>query len=223
MGEIAFEGTMTPTQPHSCENVIAVADEPHHHLEVDNDWVRAYAVEIGAQQSTLCHLHALPYLMYVAGEADIVSAPRNGNAERHHYVPDYCAYAPAGLEHVVENLGGAPFRNMIFEVLPGAEKLRRPGLGSGHAAGFRMTQLYSGDLICAQLIELNSGSQAHITGAAVLASPYEDTVEFISPERGTRKLQGFRELEYLPNGSTGLLRCESGGPARVLVVTLGCE
>ena len=84
-----------------------------------------------------------------------------------------------------------------------------------------MTTLYSGDLICAQLIELHSGSQAQITGAAVLATPYEDTVEFISPEHGTRKLERFRQLEYLPSGSTGLLRCESGGPARVLVVTAG--
>ena len=214
---------MSPSHPHSCENVIAVADEPHHHLEIDNDWVRAYAVEIGPQQCTLCHLHALPYLMYVAGEADIISEPRNEKAERHHYLPDYCAFAPAGLEHVVENLGEGPFRNMIFEVLPAGEKLHRPGLGFGQSAGVRMTPLYSGDVICAQLIVLNSGSQAQVTGPAVVASPYEDTVEFISPERGTRKLQRFRELEYLPYGSTGLLRCESGGPARVLVVTLGCE
>lgn len=214
---------MSPTHPHSCENVIAVADEPHHHLEIDNDWVRAYAVEIGAQQCTLCHLHARPYLLYVAGEADIVSVPRNGKAERHHYLPDYCDFAPAGLEHVVENLGDAPFRNLIFEVMPAAEKIQRPGLGSGQAAGVRMTRLYSGDVICAQLIELSSGSQVQVTGPAVIASPYEDTVEFISPERGTRKLQRFRELEYLANGSTGLLRCESGDPNRVLVVTLGCE
>jgi hypothetical protein len=215
---------MNPTQPHSCENVIAVADEPHHHLEIDNDWVRAYAVEIGPHQSTLCHLHPLPYLMYVAGEADIISMPRTGEAERHHFPPDYCSLAPAGLEHVVENLGNESFRNMIFELLPATGKLHRAGAISSQVAGVRMTTLYAGDVICAQLIELNSGSQAQITGAAVLASPYQNTVEFISPEQGTRKLERFRQLEYLPHGSTGLLRCESGGgPARVLVVTLGCQ
>ena len=86
-----------------------------------------------------------------------------------------------------------------------------------------MTTLYSGDVICAQLIELHPGSQAQVTGAAVVATPYEDVVEFISPERGTQKLERYRQLEYLASGSTGLLRCESDGPARVLVVTLGCE
>ncbi len=214
---------MSPTDPHSCENVIAVADEPHHHLEIDNDWVRAYAVEIGPFQSTLCHLHALPYLLYVAGEADILSVPRNRDAEKHHFAPDYCEFAPAGLEHVVENLGDRPFRNLIFEVLSATEKLHRAGASFGQAAGVRVTPLYSGDFICAQRIDLNPGSQTQVTGPAIVTSPYEDTVELISPERGTRKLQRFRELEYLASGSTGLLRCESGGPARVLVVTLGCE
>jgi hypothetical protein len=214
---------MSATQPHPCDNVIAIADEPHHHLQIDNEWVRGYAVEIGPHQSTLCHLHSLPYLMYVAGEAAIINVPRNGGAEKHHFVPDYCDFGSAGLEHIVENTGDTVFRNMIFEVLPAAEKLHRAGAGSGQVGGVRMTTLYSGDVICAQLVELNSGSQSQVTGPAIIASPYENPVEFISPERGTRKLQRFRELEYLPNGSTGLLRCESGGPARVLVVTLGCE
>lgn len=214
---------MTSIQPHSCESVISIADEPHHHLEIDNEWVRAYAVQIEPGQYTLCHLHPWPYLMYVAGDADIISTPRGGQAEKQQFAPDYCDLHPAGLEHVVENVSSTPFRAVIFELLPAAGKLRRPGPASGHVAGVRSTTLYSGDVICAQLIELNSGSQAQITGAAVLATPYEDTVEFISPEHGTRKLERLRQLEYLPTGSTGLLRCESGGPARVLVVTLGCD
>jgi hypothetical protein len=223
MGKIAFEETMSSTQPHSCDSVISIADEPHHHLEIENDWVRAYAVQIEPQQYTLCHLHALPYLMYVAGDADIISTPRGSEGERQQFSPDHCELHPAGLEHTVENVNNAPFRNLIFEVLPEAEKLRRLGPGTGQVAGVRMTTLYSGDAICAQLIELQSGSQAQITGAAVLATPYEDTVEFISPEHGTRKLERFRQLEYLPSGSTGLLRCEAGRPARVLIVALGCE
>jgi hypothetical protein len=206
---------------HSCENVISVADEPHHHLIVDNEWVRAYAVEIGRGQCTLCHLHALPYLMYVAGQAYILNAPRGGTAEDHLFSPDYCDFAPAGLEHVVENLGDSPFRNMIFEILPYAEKLRRPGLGSSHVAGVSVSLLYSGSVLCAQLIELNPGSQVQITGAAVVSSPYENPVELISAERGTVQLSRFRQMEFLPAASTALLRCESGGPARALVVTLG--
>ncbi len=213
---------MSPTGPHSCENVIAVADEPHHHLVIDNDFVRAYAVEIGPHQSTLCHLHELPYLLYVVGEADIVSAPRNRDAEKQHFFPNYCDFAPAGLEHVVENLGDTPFRNLIFEVLPAAEKLHRLGPGFTDAAGVHILRLYSGDTICAELIALSSGSQTEIRGAVVVSSPYEDAVELISPNRGTCKLERFRDMEYLPDGMTALLRCESGG-ARVLVVTLGRE
>jgi hypothetical protein len=214
---------MDSSRPHSCENVIAVADEPHHHLVVANDLVRAYAVEIGPRQSTLCHLHGLPYLLYVAGEAEIVSAPRKGQAEKHRYFPDYCDFAPAGLEHVVENLADTAFRNLIFEVLPATEKLHRVGLGFTNVAGVHLALLYSGHAICAELITLSSGSQAEIAGTAVIASPYEEAVEIISPRQGTRRLEHFRDLQYLPEGSRALLRCELGGPARVLAVTLGCQ
>lgn len=223
LSESPSNTSMSPSQKHSCDSVISIADEPKHHLEIDNEWVRAYAVEIAPGQITLCHLHPWPYLMYVAGGANIVSTPRGGEPENQSFSSDYCDLHPAGLEHIVENVNSAPFHAMIFEVLPGAEKLRHSKLSAGQAAGVRMKTLYSGHVISAQLIELQPGSQTQIAGAAVLATPYEDVVEFISPERGTRKLERYRQLEYLPNGSTGLLRCESGQPARVLVVTLGCE
>src|SRR6185312_17223806 len=107
---------MSPTQPHSCDSVISIADEPHHHLEIDNEWVRAYAVQIEPRQHTLCHLHPWPYLMYVGDEANIISTPRGGDAEEQHFSADSCDLHPAGLEHVVANPGHAPFRAMIFEV-----------------------------------------------------------------------------------------------------------
>lgn len=207
----------------ACENVIAVADEPHHHLAIDNEFVRAYAVDIGPGQITLCHVHSMPYLMYVAGDAKILSTPRRGNAHKHQYPDRHCEFSPAGLEHTVENLSEKPFRNLLFEVLPAAQKLHRPGLGFAHVAGVRMSPLHSGESICGQFIELSSGSQTQVSGPAVVCSAYEDEVEFISPERGTCKIQRFQHLEYVSAGSTGLLRCESGRQARVLMVTLGCE
>jgi len=214
---------MTSTDLHSCQNVISIADEPHHHLIIDNEWVRAYAVEIPPHERTLCHLHGTPYLMYVAGEAEIHNLPRDSAAETQHFSPDHCGFAPAGLEHVVENIGAATFRNMIFEVLPATGKLHRPGLGLAHIAGVTVSPLYSGHEICAQLIQLSSGSQVQVTGPAIVSSPYESAVELISPHGGKRKLERFRQMEFVAAGETGLLRCEWGGPARALVVTLGCQ
>jgi len=212
---------MTSSQRQTCDSVISIADEPRHHLEIDTEWVRAYAVEIAPHDITLCHLHPWPYLMYVPGAADIISTPRGGQSDEQHYAADYCDLHPAGLEHVVENVNSAVFRSLIFEVLPGTEKLHHSRPSAAQAGGVHMTTLYTGDLICAELINLGSGSQVQVSGAAVLATPYEDAVELISPERGTCKLERYRQLEYLPSGATGLLRCEAGGPARVLVVSLG--
>jgi len=213
---------MNPSPSNPCPNVIDIADEPHHHLVIDNEWVRAYAVEIGARESTQCHRHGLPYMLYVAGEADILSVVRNGDAKQQHLSPDYCDFAPPGLEHVVKNLGNSSFRNMIFEVLPITEKLHRPPCPAP-IGGVSLTTLYCGQIICAQLIGLGAGSQLQVTGAGVICSPYEEPVEFISHERGPRTLKSFRHMEFLPSGSTAMLRCQSGEPVRALVVTLGGE
>lgn len=214
---------MNLTQRPSCENVIAVADEPHHHLVIDKECVRAYAVEIAPAKTTLCHLHSLPYLLYVAGDAHILSAPKDADASEHHYRDEHCEFSPAGLQHVVENLAPTTFRNLVFEVRPSASQLRRAGMPFTNAAGVRTTPLYSGEAISGRLIHLTAGAQTEVTGPAVVASPYEDEVEIISPEGGTRKLEKFDQLEYLPEGAAGLVRCEPGKSARVVVVCMGCE
>lgn len=207
----------------ACDSVIAIEDEPHHHLVVENDCVRAYTVEVGPKQCTLCHAHGLPYLMFVAGDAEVMSTSKDGEARRHHYADAFCEFSSAGLQHVVENLGETPFRNLIFEVLPAAKQVHRPGMPFASVAGVRASQLYAGEEISAELIELASGAQTEISGPAIVASAYEYPVEVISPEGGARKLRFFHELEYVHAGSSGLLRCESGQPARVVVVSLGHE
>lgn len=214
---------MSSAEQSSCAVVVALCDEPHHHLVIDNEWVRAYAVEIPPHQSTLCHHHAVDYLMYVAGEAEIVSAPRQGDARKHQYLDTYCEFSSAGLEHVVENLSDSPFRNLVIEVLPALSTLHRSGLPFAGAGGVRSSHLYSGEAICAQLLELNSGSQTQVTGPAIVASAYEDIVEFITPQSGARNLQSFQDLAFLPQGTTALLRCEAGKSVRALIVTLGRE
>lgn len=214
---------MSPTQRPSCENVIAVADEPHHHLVIDKECVRAYAVEIAPGRTTLCHLHSLPYLLYVAGDAHIVSAPKDEDASEHHYPDGHCEFSPAGLQHVVENVAATTFRNLVFEVLPSAGKLRRAGMPASNSAGVRTTSLYSGEAISGRLVQLTPGAQTQVTGPAVVASPYEDEVELISTEGGTRKLEKFDQLEWIPEGSIGLVRCEAGKSARVIIICVGCE
>ena len=66
-----------PEQLYSCEHVVALEQEPRHHLIVDSEFVRGFAVEIAPHDRTLCHQHHYDYVLYIVGDAEVLSAPRD--------------------------------------------------------------------------------------------------------------------------------------------------
>lgn len=114
------------TKPdYDCSRVVEIEDEPRHHLVIANDFVRAFAVEIAPGERTLCHRHPNHYLLYVALGSEIISAARDEKPKQLNYRDGECEMSAAGLIHVVENLGDAPFRNVVVELLPRAGAQRR--------------------------------------------------------------------------------------------------
>src|SRR5262249_599886 len=116
---------------YSCEHVVPIDEEPRHHLVLANEYVRAFVVEIAPHDRTLCHHHPHDYLLYVAGDAEIVSAAPGEEPKRLSYSDGECELSFAGLTHVVENLSDTPFTNVVVELLPDARLLRRgstPGI-----------------------------------------------------------------------------------------------
>src|SRR5690349_24789440 len=107
-----------------CEHVVAIDEEPRHHLVIANEYVRAFVVEIAPHDRTLCHHHAHDYLLYVAGDAEVVSAARGEEPKPLSYCDGECEMSSAGLTHIVENLGDEPFTNIVLELLPAAALLR---------------------------------------------------------------------------------------------------
>ena len=110
---------------YDCSRVVDIADEPHHHLVIANEYVRAFSVEMPAHTRTLCHRHPDEYLLYVASGAEIVSAARDEEPKRLSYVDGECELLKAGLVHVVENLGDGAFRNVVVELSAAGATLKR--------------------------------------------------------------------------------------------------
>jgi uncharacterized protein YjlB len=159
-----------------CDHVLEIEQEPRHHLVIENEFVRVFAVEIAPHDRTLCHHHAHDYLLYVAGDAEIVSAARGQEPKALSYRQGDCELSQAGMVHVVENLGEAPFRNVVAEILPGAAALRRgaaPKLVRGEG---RITPLSADERAAIFQVEMKSGSEVDLDGPAVLATPYGDSL-----------------------------------------------
>ncbi|MGB7554467.1 MAG: cupin domain-containing protein [Candidatus Korobacteraceae bacterium] len=166
---------------YSCEHVVPIEQEPRHHLVIENEFVRAFAVEIAPHDRTLCHHHPNEYLLYVVGDGEIVSAARDEEPKKLSYHDGECELLQAGMVHVVENLSDTPFRNVVVELLPGSASLLRgpdPKLIAQEAEVARLfdetnlEQLFEDERAAIFSIAIKPRVEVAISGPAVVAMPY---------------------------------------------------
>ena len=164
---------MTADQHHRypCDHAVPIDQEPRHHLVIENELVRAFAVEIAPHDRTLCHHHAHDYLLYVVGDGDIISTARDEEPKKLSYRNGECELSDAGLTHVVENVGEEPFRNIVVELLAKGNELRRgvdPQKVLGDADIKRMLDDPRGAIFS---IEIEPGSEVTIPGPGSRGKP----------------------------------------------------
>lgn len=157
---------------YDCSQPVEIEDEPHHHLIITNEYVRALAVEIPPHVRTLCHRHPYDYLLYVASGAEIISAAREEEPKALHYVDGECELSKAGLVHVVENLDEHSFRNVVVEFLPGASKLTRGRDPMRVAGEARIDAIFQHERAAIYSIAMDPGAEVEIAGPSVVAAPY---------------------------------------------------
>lgn len=98
-------------------NAVPTKDEPHHHLVLENSYVRVLHVEVPGHDATLLHSHDLPYASVTIGPADFINAVA-GKPEAHATPVDATVgYSKGGFAHVVRTEAGMPFQNFTVELL----------------------------------------------------------------------------------------------------------
>jgi hypothetical protein len=204
-----------------CDRVVPIGQEPRHHLVIENEFVRVFAVELAPHDRTLCHHHLHDYLVYVAGDADVVSAERNQEPKTILYKDGECELGFAGMVHVVENLGEARFRNIVAELLPGVVALRRgaiPKLGRGEGG---ITPLFGDERVATFEVAMKSGSEVDLQGPAVVATPYGNSLK---PEYSAGiivKHNPISDLSWIPQGRKAVLWGSCDDVERAIVFQLG--
>jgi hypothetical protein len=190
-----------------CKDVVAIDEEPHHRRVMANEFARVFLVEIAPHERTLCHHHAHDYLMYVAGDAQIVSAPRDGEPKTQSYHDGDCELSSAGLIHVVENLRETKFRNLLVELLPRLDELRRGGDPRIVAGNGTVEAIFQEGRISVWPVEMDLDGQAEVHGPAIVATLDADSV---------------MDISWIP-AVRGLLRCDRllRRPLRAILFQLG--
>lgn len=95
---------------------VEIAAEPHHHVILQNGYVRVFQVQIPAGDSTLLHVHHHDYIAIHPGETDI-SNEVTGKPPRAVKAPVGETHFTAGnFSHVVRNMGKVTFQSVDVEL-----------------------------------------------------------------------------------------------------------
>lgn len=98
-------------------NAVPAAKEPHHHLVLENEYVRVLRVHIPGHSATLLHQHDVPYVYVSLGPADFVNAVA-GKPEVHVVMADgQIGYSPGHFAHIARTGAGSSFDNVTIELL----------------------------------------------------------------------------------------------------------
>jgi quercetin dioxygenase-like cupin family protein len=148
---------------------VEITAEPHHHLALENVYVRAFKVEVSPGQATLMHRHRHDYI-YVVLEASEISNQVEGK-------PPVIMKMQAGqtepldggFAHIARDLGSTAFRNVTIELLRDGQARKSPpprwGVNGEDERGLRVldggTQdiLFVKDGVRASEIELQPGGR----------------------------------------------------------------
>lgn len=96
---------------------VPLSQEPHHHLVLENDYVRVFRVSVPARAATLLHQHDVPYLYLSLGPADVVNAVQGKPEGRIVMADGQVGYSPGHFAHIARTDAGSTFDNVTIELL----------------------------------------------------------------------------------------------------------
>jgi quercetin dioxygenase-like cupin family protein len=96
---------------------VEITNEGHHHLALENEYVRVFKVEVAPHDATLMHRHRHDYLFVTLGDAQLTNEVE-GKAPVDLSLKDGdTRFTPGNFAHIAKNRGDAPFRNVTIELM----------------------------------------------------------------------------------------------------------
>jgi len=96
---------------------VEITAEPHHHLVLENEYVRVFKVEVAPHDLTLMHIHHHDYLFVTLGAAEVENDVKGKLPVTLKLQDGETRFLPGNFAHFARNLADTPFRNVTIEFL----------------------------------------------------------------------------------------------------------
>jgi hypothetical protein len=227
----ALLGSIFGFQSSETPRAVPVTGEFHHHLKMENSYVRVFYVEVAPHEDTLLHEHAVDYLFASIGPADVTNAVL-GKPDVHLVLKDgETHFTRGGFAHVARNLSDQPFRNVTIELLHPQGQPRnlcekvdasaQPGscFVERRANSFTISPWFETDEIRVENIELQpKASFQHVPGAESLLVALEQADLTVRSEGKTEAKLSGSDVLWLPRRTLQVFGNAGERPSRFLLI-----
>ena len=206
---------------------VEITSEPSHHLAIDNEYIRAFKVEIAPQTATLMHRHRHDYVYVTIGDAHISNEVEGKPPVEVKLANGDTRFSPGNFAHIARNLADQPFRNVTIELMQDDKLRQTPShwpeeTGEKTFAGGRSKILFVKDGVRVSEVNLEPGAVVpshHHDGAHLMVAVSD--LDLSSDVEGQGPMLGkFQtgEIKWLPGGYTHTVTNVGKSPARFVTV-----
>jgi hypothetical protein len=83
--------------------IVPISQEHHHHLVLENSFIRAYEVELNTHESSLMHQHDQDYVYVVLGDSDITNTLLGKDPVHLHFPDGTVNFSRGSFAHITQN------------------------------------------------------------------------------------------------------------------------
>jgi len=107
-------------------NEVEITAEPHHHLALENEYVRVFKVEVPSHNETLMHWHHHDYFFVTLGDTQVENDVKGKPPATLKLQDGETRFSPGNFAHIAKNLADTPFRNVTIELLQDEKARQSP-------------------------------------------------------------------------------------------------
>ena len=217
---IVFAQTAAPSS-------VEITAEPSHHLTLQNEYLRAFQVEVAPHAATLLHHHAHDYVFVTLGASQVENDVEGKPPVTLKLQDGETRFVPGNFSHVARNQADTPFRNVTVELLKDGDAHSKAAKwdeerGVDVFTGGSKDILFVKDGVRVSEFELQPGATIpshHHSGPHLLIAVSD--LEIRSDVEGKSPMPGhFKsgEVKWLPGGYTHTLTNVGKSPAKFVTL-----
>ncbi len=96
---------------------VEITQEAHHHLALENEFIRVFQVEVAPHEATLMHRHRHDYVFVTLGASEVANEVQGKPPVQLKFQDGETRFTPGNFAHIARDLAPTPFRNVTVELL----------------------------------------------------------------------------------------------------------